>query len=172
MKRQTNKNLISYGTFALLLLTIFVFANLLNVVKHEFSYDKFISYLNNGEVTELKIIPRANSSVYEITGKLEGYKKNESFTLVAPLSDSIISNILEGLTTLDKIIPGVANDDTLLYGPEIKFFSNEIETDNNFKLKNDNIYFIGDGAGKAGNIVTAAATGLVAARDILGSIKK
>lgn len=79
----------------------------------------------------------------------------------------IITNILEGLETLDKIIPGVANDDTLLYGPEIKFFSNEIETDNNFKLKEDNIYFIGDGAGKAGNIVTAAATGLIAARDII-----
>ncbi len=79
----------------------------------------------------------------------------------------IITNILEGLEILNKIIPGVNNDDTLLYGPEIKFFSNEIETDNNFKLKNDNIYFIGDGAGKAGNIVTAAATGLIAARDIL-----
>ena len=84
----------------------------------------------------------------------------------------IITNILEGLEVLDKIIPGVNNDDTLLYGPEIKFFSNEIETDNNFKLKNDNIYFIGDGSGKAGNIVTAAATGLVAARDILDKIKK
>ena len=79
----------------------------------------------------------------------------------------IITNILEGLETLDKIIPGVNNDDTLLYGPEIKFFSNEIETDSKFKLENDNIYFVGDGAGKAGNIVTAAATGLVAARDIL-----
>ncbi len=79
----------------------------------------------------------------------------------------IITNILEGLETLDKIIPGVANDDTLLYGPEIKFFSNEIETDNNFKLKDNNIYFVGDGAGKAGNIITAAATGLIAARDIL-----
>ena len=83
----------------------------------------------------------------------------------------IITNILEGLETLDKIIPGVANDDTLLYGPEIKFFSNEIETENNFKLQNDNIYFIGDGAGKAGNIVTAAATGLVAAKAILKSNK-
>ena len=83
----------------------------------------------------------------------------------------IITNILEGLETLDKIIPGINNDDTLLYGPEIKFFSNEIETDNNFKLKKDNIYFIGDGAGKAGNIVTAAATGLVAARDIIKKSK-
>ena len=87
------------------------------------------------------------------------------------LPHRIITNILEGLDTLDKIIPGVNNDDTLLYGPEIKFFSNEIETDNKFKLKNCNIYFIGDGGGKAGNIVTAAATGLVAARDILGRCK-
>ena len=84
----------------------------------------------------------------------------------------IITNILEGLETLDKIIPGVANDDTLLYGPEIKFFSNEIETNNNFKLENANIYFVGDGAGKAGNIVTAAATGLVAARDIIERMGK
>lgn len=83
------------------------------------------------------------------------------------LPHRIITNIIEGLEILDKIIPGVNNNDTLLYGPEIKFFSNEIETDNNFKLKGDNIYFIGDGSGKAGNIVTAAATGLVAARDIL-----
>ncbi len=41
------------------------------------------------------------------------------------------------------------------------------DADSKFKLENDNIYFVGDGAGKAGNIVTAAATGLVAARDIL-----
>lgn len=83
------------------------------------------------------------------------------------LPHRIITNILEGLEKLDKIIPGVNNDETLLYGPEIKFFSNEIDTNNQFKLKDYDIYFVGDGAGKAGNIVTAAATGLVAARDIL-----
>ena len=87
--------------------------------------------------------------------------------LALVLPHRIITNILEGLESLDKIIPGVNNDDTILYGPEIKFFSNEIETDNKFRLKEDNIYFIGDGAGKAGNIVTAAATGLVSAKDIL-----
>ena len=83
----------------------------------------------------------------------------------------IITNILEGLEELDKIIPGVNNDETLLYGPEIKFFSNEIETDNKFKVENKNLYFIGDGAGKAGNIVVAAATGLISARDILDRLK-
>ncbi len=83
------------------------------------------------------------------------------------LPHRIITNILEGLEKLDKIIPGVNNDETLLYGPEIKFFSNEIDTNNKFKLDKYNIYFVGDGAGKAGNIVTAASTGLIAARDIL-----
>lgn len=91
--------------------------------------------------------------------------------LALVLPHRIIKNILEGLETLDKIIPGVNNGETLLYGPEIKFFSNEITTDNNMKLVDHNIYFIGDGAGKAGNIVAAAATGLIAARDILKRIK-
>jgi len=87
--------------------------------------------------------------------------------LALVLPHRIIKNITEGLEKLDEIIPGVNNDETLLYGPEIKFFSNEIQTNNNMKLENEDIYFVGDGAGKAGNIVTAAATGLIAARDIL-----
>ena len=91
--------------------------------------------------------------------------------LALALPHRVITDILEGLIELDKIIPGVNNDETLLYGPEIKFFSNEIETNDKFKLLDHNIYFIGDGAGKAGNIVTAAATGLVAAKDILTNCK-
>ena len=87
--------------------------------------------------------------------------------LALVLPHRIITNIIEGLDKLNEIIPGVSNGETLLYGPEIKFFSNEIETDNHFKIKDHNIYFIGDGGGKSGNIVTAAATGLVSARDIL-----
>ena len=88
------------------------------------------------------------------------------------LPHRIILNILEGLEKLDQIIPGVNNDETLLYGPEIKFFSNEITTDDKMKIKDENIYFIGDGAGKAGNIVTAAATGLIAARSISENMNK
>ena len=90
--------------------------------------------------------------------------------LALVLPHRIITNIVEGLEVLDKIIPGVNNGETLLYGPEIKFFSNEIATDNNMKLEDKNIYFVGDGAGKAGNIVAAAATGIVASRDILKKV--
>ena len=89
----------------------------------------------------------------------------EDLGLVLP--HRIVTNILEGLDKLNEIIPGVNDDETILYGPEIKFFSNEIITDNNMKLEGYNMYFIGDGSGKTGNIVSAAATGLVAARDIL-----
>ena len=48
---------------------------------------------------------------------------------------------------------------------------NEITTDNNMRIVGTNIYAIGDGAGKAGNIVGSAATGLIAARDILKELK-
>ncbi len=92
--------------------------------------------------------------------------------LALVLPHRIIKNILEGLEKLDEIIPGVNNGETLLYGPEIKFFSNEISTNDNMKLEDDDIYFVGDGAGKAGNIVVAAATGLIAARDILKNVNQ
>lgn len=92
--------------------------------------------------------------------------------LALALPHRIITNILEGLEVLDKIIPGVNNGETLLYGPEIKFFSNEITTDNKMKIDKENIYFIGDGAGKAGNIVAAAATGLIASYDIIERSKE
>ena len=91
--------------------------------------------------------------------------------LALVLPHRIITNIIEGLDKLNEIIPGVNNGETLLYGPEIKFFSNEIETDNKFKLNDYDVYFVGDGAGKAGNIVKAAATALIAARDILNKEK-
>ncbi len=92
--------------------------------------------------------------------------------LALVLPHRIVTNIMEGLDKLNRIIPGVNNDETLLYGPEIKFFSNEITTNHHFKLEQEDIYFIGDGSGKAGNIVTAAATGLVAARDILEKMNR
>ena len=92
--------------------------------------------------------------------------------LALVLPHRILINIIEGLEKLDKIMPGINNGETLLYGPEIKFFSNEITTNNKFKLENDNIYFVGDGAGKAGNIVAAAATGIVAARDIIDNLEE
>ena len=121
-------------------------------------------------IQSLKDLKRGRRSNWDRINKgfIEPTLKDcEAGDLALVLPHRIITNILEGLEKLDKIIPGVNNDETLLYGPEIKFFSNEITTNKQFKLDSEDIYFIGDGAGKAGNIVVAAATGLVAARDIL-----
>lgn len=78
----------------------------------------------------------------------------------------IVTNIIEGLETLDKIIPGITSNSTLLYAPEIKFFSTEIENIC-LKTKKEGLYVAGDGAGVSGNIVGAAATGVLSARKIL-----
>jgi uncharacterized FAD-dependent dehydrogenase len=61
----------------------------------------------------------------------------------------------------------VANDETLLYAPEIKFFATQIDTSNNLETKINGIYVAGDGPGVAGNIVSASATGLIPAKAII-----
>ena len=83
------------------------------------------------------------------------------------LPERLLTNISEGLEKLNKVVPGVANDETLLYAPEIKFFATQIETDNQLQTRVQGLYVAGDGAGVAGNIVSASATGLIPAKAIL-----
>ncbi|WP_129598875.1 NAD(P)/FAD-dependent oxidoreductase [Methanohalophilus profundi] len=79
----------------------------------------------------------------------------------------IVMDIIEGLETLDRIIPGVACDSTLLYAPEVKFYSMKIKVDKNMQSSIKNLFAAGDGAGLSRDIVNAAATGILAARGIL-----
>jgi uncharacterized FAD-dependent dehydrogenase len=84
------------------------------------------------------------------------------------LPERLLTNLSEGLEKLNKVVPGVANDETLLYAPEIKFFATQVETDNQLQTRVRGLYVAGDGAGVAGNIVSASATGLIPAKAILG----
>jgi uncharacterized FAD-dependent dehydrogenase len=83
------------------------------------------------------------------------------------LPERIMANIIEGLDKLNQVIPGVSNDETLLYAPEIKFFATQVDTDRHLETKIKGLYVAGDGPGVAGNIVSAAATGLIPAKAIL-----
>lgn len=83
------------------------------------------------------------------------------------LPHRIVTDILEGLEVLDKIIPGVAADSTLLYAPEIKFYSMQLMVDKNMETTINNLFAAGDGAGLSRDIVNAAATGIIAGRGIL-----
>jgi len=83
------------------------------------------------------------------------------------LSGRIVTNLLEGLEILERVMPGINGGSTLLYAPELKPRSSRISTDVNLKTNMPGLYMAGDGAGVSGNIIGAAATGVIAARGIL-----
>ncbi len=83
------------------------------------------------------------------------------------LPERILTNIIEGLEKLNYVVPGVSNDETLLYAPEIKFFATQVETSAKLETKIRGMYVAGDGPGVAGNIVSASATGLIPAKAII-----
>ena len=78
----------------------------------------------------------------------------------------ILDGIIEMIYALDKICPGTANDDTLLYGVEVKFYNMEVELDNNLETRNKGLFVIGDGSGVTHSLSHASASGIYVARYI------
>jgi len=77
-------------------------------------------------------------------------------------------DILEMLEALDKLIPGVYDDHTLLYGVEAKFYTARLVVKNNLESPTiENLYTIGDGVGITRGLIQASISGVLAARDIL-----
>jgi uncharacterized FAD-dependent dehydrogenase len=84
-----------------------------------------------------------------------------------------ITDILETLEILDRVIPGVNNNSTLLYAPEFKRSAKRVDVNNNLESNQiSNIFFAGDGAGLSRGIVGAAVTGIIAAKGIIRKIKQ
>ena len=84
------------------------------------------------------------------------------------LPKRILDGIIEMIYALDKVAPGTANDDTLLYGVEVKFYNLEVEVDNRLMSRHDGLYIIGDGSGITHSLSHASASGVHVARDIVG----
>lgn len=82
------------------------------------------------------------------------------------LPKRILDGIIEMIYALDKIAPGTANDDTLLYGVEVKFYNMEVEIDDYLETKYKGLYIIGDGSGVTHSLSHASASGVYVARDI------
>lgn len=83
------------------------------------------------------------------------------------LPKRIMDGIIEMIYALDKIAPGTANDDTLLYGVEVKFYNMEVEIDDHLQTKYKGLYIIGDGSGVTHSLSHASASGVYVARDIV-----
>ena len=87
------------------------------------------------------------------------------------LPKRILDGIIEMIYALDKIAPGMANDDTLLYGVEVKFYNMEVELDENLETKHKGLYVIGDGSGVTHSLSHASASGVYVARKIVEETK-
>ncbi len=76
----------------------------------------------------------------------------------------ILDGIIEMIYALDKIAPGTANDDTLLYGVEVKFYNMEVEIDNHLQTRHEGLFVIGDCSGVTHSLSHASASGVCVAR--------
>ncbi|MBR2341027.1 MAG: FAD-dependent oxidoreductase [Clostridia bacterium] len=82
------------------------------------------------------------------------------------LPKRILDGIIEMIYALDKIAPGTANEDTLLYGVEVKFYNMEVEVDENLQSRYEGLYVIGDGSGITHSLSHASASGVHVARHV------
>ena len=87
------------------------------------------------------------------------------------LPKRLLDGIIEMIYALDKIAPGMANDDTLLYGVEVKFYNMEVTVDENLESRHKGLYIIGDGSGITHSLSHASASGVHVARNICEKTK-
>ena len=162
--------------------------NLAILVSHNFTYPfhKPIDYGRNvaknlNELGDGNIVVQRLGDIYR--GKRTWENELKENTVVPTLKTAVpgditfalgyrtMTDILKFIRSLDKVIEGFANPDNLLYGPEIKFYSNKVSIDNNFETSIKNLYCIGDGGGMTRGLMMASCSGIELAR-IFGENKE
>ena len=155
--------------------------NLAILVSHNFTYpfNKPIDYGRNvaknlNELGDGNIVVQRLGDIYR--GKRTWENELNENSVVPTLKTAVpgditfalgyrtMTDILRFIRSLDKVIEGFANPDNLLYGPEIKFYSNKVEIDNNFETSMKNLYCIGDGGGMTRGLMMASCSGVELAR--------
>ena len=94
-KTKKNMNFMPYLLLIVVVATSYIFLNSMSTKVNDLNYTELTSEINSGKVTELNVTPRSSSGVYELTGKLENYKKGEIFKVTVPYTDTVISSIYE-----------------------------------------------------------------------------
>ena len=94
-KREMKRSLMPYTFLFIFIVGCLIAFNLFDTKVHELTWDEFLTSLNGNEITELTITPKVRTETYQLTGKLEEYKDNESFILYLPYSDEFISKITD-----------------------------------------------------------------------------
>lgn len=155
--------------------------NLAILVSHNFKdpFDKPIDYginvaKNVNELAAQGVLVQRLGDIYrgKRTWKQELETNSLEPTLKAAVAGDItfaigyrtMTDILNFIRQMDKIIEGFADPDNLLYAPEIKFYSNKIEIDENFETNIEGLYSIGDGGGMTRGLMMASCSGVQMAR--------
>lgn len=158
--------------------------NLAILVSHNFKYpfDKPIDYGKNiaknlNELGNDNVLVQRLGDIYRGKRTWEEELKNNAVvpTLKSAVAGDItfaigyrtMTDILQFIRTLDKVIEGFADPCNLLYAPEIKFYSNKVSIDENFETSIKNLYCIGDGGGMTRGLMMASAAGVQMARNLL-----
>ena len=155
--------------------------NLAILVSHHFNYpfDKPIEYgeniaKNSNSIALGNIIVQRLGDIRR--GKRTWKEELENNTVKPTLKTAVagdityalgyrtMTDILEFIRKMDKVVEGFANPDNLLYAPEIKFYSNELIVNKNFETSIKNLYSIGDGGGLTTGLMMASASGVKMAR--------
>ena len=116
-KNTVKKGILPYLFLVIIILGVYSFYGVFNKEVHKLSYNELITAIDTKQVEEMKITPKERSGVYEISGKLKDYNKNESFSVRVPLTDTVVSNIFTANKENDfKLITNVdPESSTLLY---------------------------------------------------------
>lgn len=143
-----------------------------NTSAYAFSIASIANILGSGKpiIQRLGDLKRGRRSTWK---RIHKSNVSPTFIDVVPgdiamaLPNRLVIDIIEGLEALNEVIPGVASDSTLLYAPEIKLYAMKPEISRGLETPVKGLYVAGDGAGVSRGIVGAAATGIIAANDIL-----
>ena len=103
-KTTSFRNVLPYILLMLVVVSTFYYLNVASKTVNEIKYGEFITNLDDEKITELSITPRNGSGIYTITGKMEGYKEKETFKLIAPLTDTVVDEILESAKEYDLTV--------------------------------------------------------------------
>jgi uncharacterized protein len=132
---------------------------------------ELVNLLSNGEVVVQRFGDILNG---KRTWKEELENNSVEATLKTAMPGDItlgipyrtMTNIVNFILEMDKVVEGFANPDNLLYGPEIKFYSNAVKLDKNLETSIKNLYAIGDGAGLTRGLMMASCSGVYLARQM------
>ena len=155
--------------------------NLAILVTHHFTtpFDKPIEF-GESVAKNLNSLAAGHVMVQRLGDIKRGGRSHESSiknnSVVPTLKDAVpgdltyslgyrtMTDILKFIEAIDKVAPGFANDDNLLYGPEIKFYSNEVVLNKRLETNIKGLYSIGDGGGLTTGLMMASASGVLLAR--------